>query len=175
VYDERTEIGEPCGLCGCCAVCGESGAFFLHSTAGTAGVLRTCGGTEWRLLPVAAHLILFPVVAALPAPPWARAAGYGWLVIDITTDVMALQGVADTLYLPMRYGGHVSAAVWIAAASWQAKGATRIVGLLLALILGGYSLIPHGPLGILILSWPLLPLWFALIRYVLARSVEHQH
>jgi hypothetical protein len=35
------------------------------------------------LLPVAAHLLLFPVVAALPAPPWARAVGYGWLTINI--------------------------------------------------------------------------------------------
>src|SRR5437660_8314006 len=60
------------------------------------------------LLPVAAHLLLFPVVAALPAPPWARAAGYGWLVIDIATDIMALNGVASTIYLPMKYGGHVS-------------------------------------------------------------------
>ena len=125
------------------------------------------------LLPVAAHLILFPVVAALPAPPWARAAGYGWLVIDITTDIMALQGVADTLYLPMRYGGHVSAALWIAAASWRANGALRIVGLLLALDLGGYSLIPNGPIGILILSGPLLPVWFVLVGRILARGSEH--
>jgi hypothetical protein len=126
------------------------------------------------LLPVAAHLILFPVVAALPAPPWARAAGYGWLVIDITTDIMALQGVTDTVYLPMRYGGHISAALWIAVASWQAKGVTRIVGLLLALILGGYSFIPHGPIGILIPSGLLLPLWFALLGRLLARSMNRK-
>jgi hypothetical protein len=124
------------------------------------------------LLPVAAHLILFPVVAALPAPPWARAAGYGWLVIDITTDIMALQGVADMIYLPMRYGGHIAAALWIATASWQAKGATRIVGLLLALVLGGYSLIPQGPIGMLIASGPLLPLWFALVGRLLAFNIE---
>jgi hypothetical protein len=78
----------------------------------------------------------------------------------------------------MRYGGHVSAAVWIAAASWPAKGATRMVGLFLVLLLGGYSLLPHGPLdgplGMLILSRPLLPLWCALVGYVLARSAEPQ-
>ena len=72
----------------------------------------------------------------------------------------------------MRYGGHVSAALWIAAASWQAKGVTRLVGVLLALVLGGYSLLLHGPIGILIASGPLLPLWFALVGRLLARSVE---
>lgn len=126
------------------------------------------------LLPVAAHLLLFPVVAALPAPPWARAAGYGWLVIDIATDIMALNGVADTLYLPMRYGGHVSAALWIAAASWQAMGAMRIVGVLLALDLGVYSFIPNGPTVILFPSGLLLPLWFALGGHSMARDGERR-
>src|SRR6266567_220686 len=48
------------------------------------------------LLAVAPHLLLFPVVAALPAPRWAKAAGYGWLVIDISTDIMGLNGVPQT-------------------------------------------------------------------------------
>lgn len=114
------------------------------------------------LLPIAAHLLLFPLVAALPAPQWARAAGYGWLVIDMATDIMALNSVPTTTYLPMRYGGHVAAALWIATASWQAKGALRIVGLLLALNLGGYSLLPHASYLLLIPTGALLPLWFAL-------------
>ncbi len=48
------------------------------------------------LLGVAEHLLLFPVVAALPAPRWARAAGYGWLVIDMATEIMQLNGVANS-------------------------------------------------------------------------------
>jgi hypothetical protein len=127
-------------------------------------VLELNGG----LLPVAAHLLLFPVVAALPAPPWARAAGFGWLVIDITTDIMSLNGVASSIYLPMRYGGHVSAALWIASASWQARGAVRIVGLILALNLGIYSFIPNGPVLILVPTGFLLPLWFLLVGLLLA-------
>lgn len=126
------------------------------------------------LLPVAAHLLLFPVVAALPAPRWARAAGYGWLAIDIATDIMALNGVSDTIYLPMRYGGHISAALWIGTASWQAKGAMRIVGLLLAFNLGAYSFIPHGPLFLLFPTGPLLPIWFALAGRLIARTGKHQ-
>jgi hypothetical protein len=112
---------------------------------------------------------LFPVVAAAPAPPWARAAGYGWLVVDIATDVMALQGVPDALYLPLRYGGHVSAALWIAAASWRLGGAARGVGLLLALTLGGYSFVPHAPVGWLGPAGVLLPVWLVLVGRALGR------
>lgn len=122
------------------------------------------------LLPVAAHLLLFPIVTALPAPPWARAAGFGWLVIDIATDIMVLNGVADSIYLPMRYGGHISAALWIASASWQAGGATRLAGLLLALDLGGYSFIPNAPAALLIPSGVLIPLWLVLAGRRLGRG-----
>ncbi len=129
------------------------------------------------LLPVVAHLLLFPVVAALPAPQWARAAGYGWLVIDIATDIMALDGIPDATYLPMRYGGHISAALWIALASWQATGPVRVFGLLLALDLGGYSFIPNGPFWVLLPSGLLLIIWFALVGRLLthlaARQTEH--
>ena len=52
---------------------------------------------------------------------------------------MQLNGVPSTTYLAMRYGGHISAALWIASASWQIKGAIRITGLLLALDLTVYS------------------------------------
>jgi hypothetical protein len=122
------------------------------------------------LLPIAAHLLLFPLVAALPASSWARAAGYGWLVIDMVSDIMALNGVPDATYLPLRYGGHVAAALWIATASWQAKGALRVVGLLLAVNLGGFSLIPHASYLLLLPTGPLLPLWFALAGRRLAQS-----
>jgi hypothetical protein len=72
------------------------------------------GNVLIALLGVAPHLLLFPIVAMLPAPRWARAAGYGCLVVDIATDIMALNGVPVSTYLPMRYGAHISAALWIA-------------------------------------------------------------
>jgi len=122
------------------------------------------------ILPVAAHLILFPVVAALAAPEWARAAGYGWLAIDISTDIMALDRVADTIYLPMRFGGHIVAAIWIATASWRAGGGTRWIGLLLALNLGAFSFLPNGPIALLYPSAFLLPIWFALVGRTLAHE-----
>ena len=125
------------------------------------------------LLGVAPHLLLFAVIAALPAPVWAKSAGYGWLAIDMTTDVMALNGVADATFLPMRYGGHIAAALWIATASWQARGATRGVGLLLALDLGIYSFIaPFVSFVALLPSIILLPTWFVLVARAIGRGAE---
>jgi len=122
------------------------------------------------LLGIAPHLLLFVVIAALPAPVWAKSAGYGWLVIDMATDIMALNGVADTTFLPMHYGGHIAAALWIVTASWEAKGATRVVGLLLALDLGTYSFIaPVVSFVALLPSIVLLPAWFILV----ARHIGH--
>jgi len=125
------------------------------------------------LLGIAPHLLLFVVVAALPASSWAKSAGYGWLAIDMTTDIMALNGVAPATFLPMRYGGHIAAALWIASASWEAKGATRAVGLLLALDLAGYSFIaPFVSFVALLPSIVLLPAWFVLVAHHAGRKAE---
>ena len=125
------------------------------------------------LLGIAPHLLIFAVIAALPAPVWAKSAGYGWLAIDMTTDIMALNGVADATFLPMRYGGHIAAALWIATASWQARGATRGVGLLLALDLGAYSFIaPFVSFVALLPSIVLLPAWFILVARSIGRGAE---
>lgn len=122
------------------------------------------------LLGVAEHLLLFPVIAALPGPRWARAAGYGWLVVDMATDIMQLNGAPVAVYLTLRYGGHISAALWTVAASWQARGALRVVGLLYALDLASYSFIAFVPRSFLVLlpSLVLLPLWLVLVGRLLA-------
>lgn len=124
------------------------------------------------LLAVAEHLILFPVIAALPAPDWSRAAGYGWLVLDIATDIMQLGGVPKLSYLSLRYGANIAAAIWIASASWQARGAIRIIGGIVAFTLALYSFIAFIPLAFVILvpSLILLPLWFVLVGRILART-----
>jgi hypothetical protein len=38
----------------------------------------------------------------------------GWLVIDIATDIMRLNGIDKSIYLALRYGGQISVALWIA-------------------------------------------------------------
>ena len=132
------------------------------------------GNAPVALLGVAPHLLLFPVVAMLPAPWWARAAGYGWLVVDVATDIMALNGVATPTFIARRYAGHVSAAVWIAVASWHARGASHILGLLLALDLGGYSFVaPFDPTHFveLLPSLELLPVWLVPVGRLLHREI----
>lgn len=85
------------------------------------------------------HLALFPVVAASRVPGWAKAAGYGWLVTDIVSNIMAINGVADTMTTPLRLGGHIPAAIWIGTWALEARGAVRWTGLPLAIWLFAYS------------------------------------
>jgi hypothetical protein len=140
---------------------------------GVSGLVQD-GTILGALLGNAEHLLLFPIIAALPAPRWAKSAGYGWLVVDMATDIMALQGVSPTIYLPLRYGGHIAAALWAASAALQAKGAVRIVGVLYALDLALYSYLPHGVFFILLPSAVLLPLWLVLLGRLLAREHSDQ-
>jgi hypothetical protein len=120
---------------------------------------------------VGLHLVLFPVVAALPVPPWARAAGYGWLVIDIASSIMLLNGVPEATAAALRYGGHIPAAVWVAAVAWQTGGLGRAVGALLAAGLAGYSFAaPWVPETAFRLIGLLLIVWLTL----LARTVQGQ-
>jgi hypothetical protein len=140
---------------------------------GVSGLVQD-GTVPGALLGNAEHLLLFPIIAALPAPRWAKSAGYGWLVVDMATDIMALQGVPPTIYLPLRYGGHISAALWAASAALQAKGAVRIVGVLYALDLALYSYLPHGAFFVLLPSAVLLPLWLVLLGRLLTRERPYQ-
>ena len=130
------------------------------------------GAEALALLAVAEHLILFPVVAALPAPSWGRAVGYGWLVLDIATDIMQLNGAVKLTYLSLRYGANIAAALWIVSASWQGKGAMRVVGIIVAFDLVLYSFIAFIPFTFLVLvpSLVLLPLWFWLVGRTFAQG-----
>src|SRR2546430_4889450 len=119
--------------------------YFIPSLRDVTTSSSVIGAEALALLAVAEHLILFPVIAALPAPPWARAVGYGWLVLDIATDIMQLNGAVKLTYLSLRYGANVAAALWIASASWQAKGAIRLVRCFVALDLVIYSFIAFIP------------------------------
>jgi hypothetical protein len=150
--------------------------YFIPSIRDVTTSSSVLGAEALALLAVAEHLILFPVIAALPAPKWARAVGYGWLVLDIATDIMQLNGVVKLTYLSLRYGANVAAALWIASASWQGKGAMRVIGVIVALDLTIYSFIAFIPFTFVMLipSIVLLPLWFWLVGRSLARGDGHQ-
>lgn len=137
----------------------------LASSATVAGALA--------LLAVAQHAVVLPVVAALPAPRWARAGGYLWLVVDMGTDLLQLAGAPKSLYLVLRLGINLVAALWIASASLRACGGMRAIGAFVALDFACYSLVALlSPLAFVVTlpSLVLLPVWFVLAGHLLRRS-----
>jgi len=123
-------------------------------------------------LAVAQHLVVFPVVAALSAPQWAKIGAYVWLVVDTATDLMQLGDTPKLVYLPIRLAVNVLAALWIAAASWRTLGVTRVIGLIVAADTALYSALALlSPLAFLVTlpALVLLPVWFLLVGRHLAR------
>src|SRR5258708_30873207 len=74
--------------------------YFIPAIRDVTTSTSVLGAEALTLLAVAEHLILFPVIAALPAPKWARAVGYGWPILAISTDIMHLNGATKLTYLP---------------------------------------------------------------------------
>lgn len=114
------------------------------------------------------HLSIVFLVARLDAASWARAAGYGWVTLDVLAGVLAINGIPADIVWAVRLGGHVLAGTWIVAASLVNR--SRVVtffGVLTGIWLGGYSLVATSvpeealrPAGICIV------LWFAAIAFL---------
>jgi len=133
---------------------------------GVAPMFRPAGAVA-----VLAHVLLYPVVAGLRAPEWARMGGYAWLSIDIVSSVMAMNGVDAGTITAVRLGGHIPAALWIVAASLEARGPMRVVGVPLGALLFGYSLVaPWVPPVALLPAIILIVVWLALVGRVVGRS-----
>jgi hypothetical protein len=112
---------------------------------------------------VAAHLALLPVVAAMPAPNWARAAGYGWLAIDVILNIASLNGAEEPTVTSFRLGGHILAATWIGTASSAVTGPVRPTGLLLAALLVVHAFAaPWLPFWAIYPPFLLIPVWLGL-------------
>ena len=119
---------------------------------------------------VAFHLFLFPVVAKLPSTDWAKAGGYGWLVLDIAANIMLLNGVDEHICTSLRYGAHISAIVWIIITSLNGNRTMQIVGIAQALIMGSYSFVaPWAPVWMLYPAMVLLIVWLILSGKLLAK------
>jgi hypothetical protein len=119
-----------------------------------------------------AHLVLFPVVGALAAPDWCRAAGYSWLAIDVILNVATLNGVPMETVMPLRLGGHILAGTWIAIASRDLGGVAGAIGFLL-----GPLLIAHAFLTQWLPPWAifppflLIPIWLSFVGRSLTAPV----
>ncbi|WP_334173744.1 hypothetical protein [Sinomonas sp.] len=145
--------------------------YFVPSIRGATLATGSVVAAPLAVLAVAQHLVVFPVVAALPAPRWSRAAAYTWLPLDMLTDLAQLVGAPQSLYLPVRLAVNILAAAWIASASWTAPGTVRGIGLFVALDTAAYSCLGlFFPWAFLIAlpSLILLPVWFGLMARRLA-------
>src|SRR4051812_43661025 len=89
------------------------------------------------ILAVAFHVLLFPVVAQLRAPEWARAAGYAWLAIDTTLNIMSLNGADAHAVTQVRLGAHIMAALWAGNASLHRETIVKVVGIAFAIAIAG--------------------------------------
>jgi hypothetical protein len=130
------------------------------------------GAVLLAVLAVAQHLVVFPVVSALPAPQWVRAAAFTWLVVDMGTDLLQLGGTPKSLYLVLRLAINLVAALWIASASLRARGGMRALGVFVAADFACYSFVALlSPLAFVVAlpSLVLLPLWFVLAGRRIAR------
>jgi hypothetical protein len=125
--------------------------------------------TSWSA--VLSHLSLLPVVAALPAPAWARVGGYTWAVFDTILAIATLHGVPIASITPWRLGLHVAAAIWPLGAALTNTGAVRWAGFLLSGALGVVPLLgPSLPPEAMMIAVPFIFLWLGVVGWKLKKS-----
>jgi hypothetical protein len=113
---------------------------------------------------VTMHAALVPVVATMPAPRWARRAGYAWIVVDIVANTMTLGGATEPVTTAIRLSGHLFAAAWIWSASQEWTGVRRAIGLALATWLAGYTVVaPVVPDAAFTPAVPLMLVWLGVV------------
>ena len=112
------------------------------------------------------HLVMFLLVAKLDAQDWAKAAGYGWVLLDVATGELTLSNIAFPSVFPIRLAGHIFGGVWITMVSLSAPRAMKIVGVITGVWLACYSFLAPflsakalGPDSILILVWLAIIAW----------------
>jgi hypothetical protein len=128
---------------------------------------RFAPGARWAMyVGIFYHLAVFLLVFKLPAPEWARAAGYSWLLLDVAAGVLGINLVQPAIAHHVRLGGHIFAGIWIVMTSLQGSLATKLVGLPTGAILFAYTFaspfLPRvwlGPAAILMLAWLAILAW----------------
>ena len=124
------------------------------------------------ILGATSHLVLLPVVAALPAPGWARAGGYAWIAIDVMLNVASVNGADAGMIAALRLGGHVPAGLWMAMAGLQTGSGVRALGLPLGIVLILHAFAsPWVPPWVLFIPFVLIPIWLAIVGGFVSRQV----
>jgi hypothetical protein len=103
---------------------------------------RLAPDSRWaEYLGIFFHLAIFFLVTKLPTPEWARTAGYGWLLLDVTAGALIINHVPRAVADYVRLGGHIFAGIWIAMASLQGSPAAMLTGLPAGAFLFGYTFV----------------------------------
>jgi hypothetical protein len=89
---------------------------------------------------LAFHFALLPVISALPAPFWAKASGYVWVVVDNMILMLTLYSTSAEIIDPLRWGIHLATATWVFGASLTQHSFSRWAGFIVALGMSGASL-----------------------------------
>lgn len=134
-------------------------------------------GVVWPEYPgVLFHLAILFLVSRMDAPDWAKAAGYGWIALDVLTGIMSINDVTYEITWPVRLGGHVLAGVWIAVSSACARQwLIRIVGGLTGVWLGSFSFIANiAPEPVLYPAALLIVVWFAVLAMMYEQEDQRQ-
>jgi len=121
------------------------------------------------------HLSILFLVSRLTAAPWAKAAGYSWVALDVLAGILMINAIEYDTAWAVRLGGHVLAGVWIVASSLVSHSwPVRLVGIVTGVWLAGYSFVGTvlaeeflRPAGIMIL------VWFALLAIFHRDNLEH--
>ena len=101
---------------------------------------RFAPGARWaEYVGIFFHLAVFFLVFKLPAPEWAKAAGYGWLLLDVAAGTLRINQVQPAIAQHVRLGGHIFAGIWIVMASLQGSLAAKLAGLPAGAILFAYT------------------------------------
>ena len=114
------------------------------------------------------HLIILGIVTRLKAPVWAKAAGFGWLTLDVCCGIMTLCNVEGAVANPVRLGGHVLCGIWIASVCLFCKNRIlKYLGFFIASWLALYSFFGGVlPMSMLTLPGILVVVWLALMGWL---------
>lgn len=115
------------------------------------------------------HLLLLPIIGALPTAPVGQAVGVAWVACDVVAGIGLIwtaaqhPDVGTAIFTAVRMAGHLFAAIWIALASVALGPLGLIVGIALAFGFAAYTLaagrLPEKVLavpGVLMIVWLLL-------------------
>ncbi len=123
------------------------------------------------------QILYLYIVSVLPCPSWARVCGYSACIIQLVLYVAVLSGMPAQTAIGFYTGAVAVKALWIAVSSWEMKGVTKIVGIILALLVIYSIFFPLFFQKLIVLQSALIfvlyALWYLLVGRTLMNNVKN--